>query len=149
MNWKRFVGATVATWITILVLDALINGIFLAGDFEATSRYWLPFDELFRRIPLGWLSMLLSVTLFGYAFIRFGDGQGARNGLRFGLWLGAAMALPGPLGLYALVPWPMKMILAWTAQWFVNVLVIGGMFGWIYRSRDQDVPAVHAQACGP
>jgi hypothetical protein len=133
MNWKRFLGATVAAWLGILVLDAMINGIFLAGDFEATAGHWLPSDELFRRIPLGWLSMLLSVVLFGYVFIRFGDGCGARNGLRFALWIGTALAAPGPLGLYALVPWPMKMILAWSTQWFINMVVIGLMFGWIYR----------------
>lgn len=135
LHWKRFVAATIVSFFAIIILDFLVNGVFLQGDFESTQQYWLPSEELFRRIPLGWLSMLMTIVLYGLVYLRFGGGSGPRQGLRFGLWLGAAAAIPGPLGLYALVPWPMKMILAWTMTWFVNLVLIGLVFGRLYRPR--------------
>ena len=131
MNWRRYLLAAGAAILLSLVADVLINAVIMRQAFVDGAEYWLPADELNRRVPLGFAALAGSLAVLGLAFVRLGR-VGVRAGLEFGGWLALATAI-GVLGLASLVPWPSSLILSMAIQQAVNNLLLGFMFGWLYR----------------
>ncbi len=134
MNWNRYATALVVSFFAALIFDVLLNGVLLRGAFAAAATYWRPADELFRLIPVGWLSMLVTMACFGLLYVR-GGWHGLKGGLEFGAWLSLAGAA-GVLGMMSLVPWPLELVGGMTLQQAGNAFLLGACFGWLYKRRE-------------
>lgn len=133
MNWKRFVTALLVVSVVVTAFDVLYNAKLFAGVFERSAGFLLPADQLNARVALGWLAMFGMYGFLGLIFVR-GARHGAGRGLEFGLWLGLASAA-GTLGLVSIVPWPRELVLTMALQQFANSLLVGLLFGLIYRPK--------------
>jgi hypothetical protein len=98
------------------------------------SQYWRPPVEMQNLVIYGWLIMFLCVTCVGILFTRF-EKPGIYNGLKFGFWLGLSFFVL-IFGFTTIVPWPTYLLLAWAGQWFANIIILGFLFGWLYKSKD-------------
>ena len=133
MNWKRFLPLLLLTYVVIILLDFVYNFIFLQKAFIENSQYWRSPKEMQNLVLVGWLIMILCITLVALLFARFGK-SGIYNGLEFGLLLGLSSFVL-ICGFTTIVPWSPYLLIAWAGQWFVNDVIIGFLFGWLYKGK--------------
>ena len=135
MNRRRFFIAFLTASFATLVADVLLNAVVFRGVYQRAAPFLLPPDQLNARVPLGWGALLVVVGVFGYLFVR-GGWMGRSDGLRFGLAL-AITSVAGAMGLASVVAWPGELLAAIGVQQFVNGLLLGGIFGLMYRPRPE------------
>jgi len=134
MNWKRFLLVLLLTGIVIIVFDYFYNFILLQKLFLENSQYWRASEEMQNLVILGWLVMLLCTAIVGLIFVRLGK-VGIYKGLEFGILTGLAFFIL-IYGFTTIVPWPANLLAAWGGQWFANNVIIGLLFGWLYRNKN-------------
>jgi len=134
MNWKRFLSVLVLTITVIIMFDYLYNFILLQKAFERNSQYWRSPEEMQGLVLYGWLFMLLCTTVVGLIFARYGK-TGINHGLEFGFLMGIAFFVL-IFGFTTIVPWPVGLLAAWAGQWFFNSLILGFLFGWLYKGKN-------------
>lgn len=121
-----FVG--LLSWLSILGVDFFLHGGLLASLYVRPSPFLLPPADLFRLIPLGYLAALLSTVLLLWLMLRLGV-SGWRQGLVFGLQLGALVGGAGALGLLSAstagLDWLVGLFVAQTMQ----LGIAGGVAG--------------------
>ncbi len=144
MNWRRYFLAFAVTSVLTLVTDVVLNAIIFRDTYTKAAPWLLPVEELNRRVFLGWTGLLIIVAAFGFLLVR-GGWLGIRSGLQFGSVLAFA-SLAGIAGFASMVPWPTELILAIAVQQCVNGLLLGAVFGVVYRPASK--PEVHVSAAG-
>jgi hypothetical protein len=131
LNWRRYFLALAATGIFTLVLDVLLNAVIFRGVFARSASFLLPAHELNARVPVGWAALLVIVAAFGFLLVR-GGWLGLRRGFQFGTVLGVA-SVAGVAGITSVVAWPGELLLVVGVQQFLNGLLLGVVFGVVYR----------------
>lgn len=109
----RLLTTVLLAWLAMLGFDFFLHAGLLAWLYVDPSPFLLAPTEAFRRIPIGYLSFLLSAVLLVWLMARL-KVIGWRRGLSFGLKLGALI-----WGLYALALFSIS-----TA----NTFLLGGWF---------------------
>jgi hypothetical protein len=105
-----------ACLLTMMALDLLLNaGVFAKLWFEP-SPFLLPPEDLFRRLPLGYLAFLLQALVYVW-LSRIAGAKTRRQGSLFGLKLGAVLNAAAVLGLRS----------GTTANW--TTLLVGWLIG--------------------
>jgi hypothetical protein len=134
MNWKRFLLVLSLTIVVIILFDYMYNFLLLQKVFMENSQYWRPPGEMQHLAIFGWLLMLFCTTIIGLIFIRSGR-TGIFNGLEFGFLIGLSF-FSLIYGFTTIVPWPTSLLIAWAGQWFANNIILGFLFGWLYKNKD-------------
>ena len=127
---KRFWISGVVMSIATLLVDFLVHGTLLAGDYKALGPLYRPEAEQMNYFPY----MIAAHVLIGFAMTwlyRQGIDRGkgvVGQGLRFGLALALFSAIPGYLIYYAVQPIPAalahkQMIFATIGLLLLGVLV--------------------------
>ena len=137
MNWRRYFLALGATGVVTLVADVVLNAIVFRDVYRRSASFLLPAQELNSRVWLGWASLILIVAAFGFLLVR-GGWLGFRRALHFGLVLAVA-GVAGVVGIASVVAWPSELLVAVAVQQFINGLLLGVVFGVVYRPAG-DVP---------
>lgn len=120
----------VATAVT-LSLDVLLNAVVFRTVYVAAAPYLRPADELNRLVPLGWGALVIIVGSFGWICIR-GGWAGWKAGLEFGALLAIA-SVAGVAGIGSVFRWPAALLGAVAVQQCVNGVVLGLIFGTMYK----------------
>lgn len=121
---RRVVLITLLSWLCMLGFDFFLHAGLLARLYLQPDPFLLPPAEAFRRIPLGYLSFLLTAAVLVRLMVRLGI-TGWRAGLVCGLKLGAVLWGIQVLGLLSIST--ARPILL--AGWFVGQtleLALGG-----------------------
>lgn len=135
MNIKRWILASLATVVVILVLEFIIHGIFLSGIYNETASVWRPETEMQSRVWLMWLGYLIFAPFFAYIYTQ-GYVQGAngmQQGLRYGLLMGVVLSVMQSLGWYAVLPIPGMLAFYWFLAGMAEFTIAGVAVGMIYR----------------
>ena len=133
MNGKRLVLSVTVTVVATLIVDILLNAIVFRQVYADAGSLLLPPEELNARVPLGWGALVVMIAAFGILFVRSG-----RTGVRWGVEFGALLALAsaaGVAGIGSVFPWPPRLVFVMGVQQVVNGLLMGLLFGWLYRPR--------------
>ena len=132
MNTKRFVLTTLAVFGVLFVTDFLIHGVLLEGIYEQTAQLWRPKAEMHG---FGWV-MLLSQLLFAaaltYVFPKGYERKGAAEGIRYGICISLLFG-SHTLGMYAYMPVPPKLIIAWILSMSVQLVLSGVVISVLYK----------------
>jgi hypothetical protein len=131
----RFVIAVLVAWLAATVLDFVINALILGTDFKATAGYWRPASELQALVPVGRLAFLVTVVAYGLIARYLLRALNLRSGLALGACLALSAFAGVTLGMYSVVAWPPKMLIAWGLQGALNALLIGAVFGVLCRDK--------------
>jgi hypothetical protein len=126
-------GAVAALW-AFLVVDFLTHAVVFAGWWQATERYWLPPEDLFRLIPVGYASFAIYCTTLTWLFLRL-EGAGAGGGIRFGAVAGLIVGTGSALGIYSAVPMPASALLVWPGSIAAASTAAGGAAAWVLRTE--------------
>ena len=136
---KRFWICGIVMSIAAMVLDILIHGLLLRGDYAALaaqgfvrgeadgSRYlpWMLLAHVFIGFGLTWLYRMLHPRIASTA------GQG----LRFGAALAVTTTIPGYLVYYAVQPWPPALVAKQVVASTIAMLLLGLLLAWLQPRR--------------
>lgn len=128
----RLIGIVLLGWLAQVGFDLFQHaGIFAQLWLESQSTF-LPPTELFRRIPLGYLSFLVSTVFLAWLMLQLkivGSKAGALFGIKIGSFLSASMVL----GMASGFPIKFPLLVAWffggIAQYAVVAAVLGSGLG--------------------
>ena len=132
INKSRFILTSILAWLVFVMLDFLAHATLLshfwAQDYPAQKSK----EELFRLIPLGYLSFLVLTLLVGWVYVRFyKESGGAKKGLSFGAVFGGLFALMTFLTWYSALNFPALFILLISVVYFVEIVAVGFTFGYL------------------
>jgi len=121
---NKFIIATVSVFLAWSFLDFIVHGLLLAGSYADTASLWRPQPEM----KLGLISLTTLASAAGFSAIyKFLVNSGSqRTGVIYGLLFAMATGVAAGPGVYAVMPVPMGLGLAWMAAVFVEGL-LGGL----------------------
>ena len=122
-------------WVATLGVDLFLNAGVFAGVFFEPSPFLLPPDQLFLRIPLGYLSFLLIAALLVWLMRRLSI-SGWRAGGRFGLAVGAIIHGAGVLGIASVSTASSSLLVAWFVGQTLQTGIVGGIVGQGFLTSD-------------
>jgi ABC-type transport system involved in cytochrome c biogenesis permease subunit len=132
MNVKRYVAASVATFVFIFVFEFLWHGQLLGGLYQATQSLWRPQTEMGTYFPLIPLYQALLALVIVFLFTRHYEGKGIGEGIRFGFYIGILLGIVAA-SMYVFMPIPGILALGWFAGSFIVGLGSGVIASLVYR----------------
>ena len=126
---KRFVHVTLLTWIANIGLDFLLNAGVLARVIDWKQPGLLTPTQMFQRIPLGYLSFLLTTILMVWLIARM-EVRELRAGLIFGMKFGALTGAAGFLGLLSILDLKAGTLGIWSAETVLTCTLQGAIIGY-------------------
>ena len=139
MNTKRLILAVVAVFLGVWTTNFLIHGVWLKGDYAASTTLWRSEQEMGRHfLPLlggQFLASLMFVLIWAHADIKT-----LSRACAFGLCMGLAKEST-TLILYAVQPFPGEL----AAKWFIAGAIQAALMGIVafltYGSNTRTAPA--------
>ncbi|HSP62366.1 MAG TPA: hypothetical protein VLQ90_05220 [Pyrinomonadaceae bacterium] len=126
ISLKRVALLVTLCWLSMIGFDFLLHGGLLATFYVQSSPFLLPLEKAFRLIPLGYLSSLALAILLVWLMRRL-DIRGWRDGLIFGVKLGALIWGAMVLGLMSISTARVGLLVGWFFGQTIE-LGIAGMF---------------------
>jgi hypothetical protein len=132
---KRFILAFIAAYFFIFLWGWLLNGVFLKDVYAETPNLWRPQSEmmsLFHWIVIGQALIVFSfVMIYASGFA----GGGVVAGIRLAVLLEIA-AIGMRLAIYAVQPFPGKLILYGSMSGLIEMIIVGAIVGAIYKPAE-------------
>lgn len=129
---KRFVVAFLVVYIFIFFWGWLLNGVVLKDIYAQTPNLWRSQGEmmgLFHWIIIGQALVVFSfVMIYASGFA----GGGVIAGIRLGILLEIA-AIGMRMGIYAIQPFPGKLIVYGSVGGLIEMIIVGAIVGAIYK----------------
>lgn len=135
MNTKRWLFASLAAFVVMMVLEFIIQGVLLADMYKQTASVWRPDTEIAGNMWLMWLGYLIFSLVFAYIYTQGYDSgkDGLQQGLRYGVAVGILLTVMQCLGWYAVLPIPGMLAFYWFLAGMVEFTAAGVAVGMIYR----------------
>ncbi len=127
-NPRQLIAIGLLSWLSMLAVDFFLHGGLLASLYVKQSPFLLSPLDAFRRIPLGYLSFLLLAGLLLWLMVKLGI-RGWRQGLVFGLQLGALVWGALALGLLSISTAELSLLLGWFLGQTVEMGLAGAVTG--------------------
>jgi hypothetical protein len=133
LSLRRLIIITLLSWVSQIIFDFFQHAGLFARLWIESRAAFLPPEELFKRIPLGYLSFLIASSMLVWLMVRLGI-SGWKQGALFGLKLGAFLSCTYVVGMASGFPIKPALLIAIlfgsTAQCAIATAVIGsGMSG--------------------
>lgn len=125
---KRYIQLTLLVWAAMIGVDFFLHGGLLAAIYVQESPFLLSPMESFRRIPLGYLALLVSAGFLVWIINR-AVAEGWRRGLIAGACIGAVMGVSLTLGLYSISTASPQLLAAWFAGQVLEMGIAGVVIG--------------------
>jgi len=126
----RIIPSVFFAWLVFLTLDFLAHATLLSSIWEPGHPALKAKEDLFRFIPLGYLSFLFLTLLVGWLYKRiFGSEGSAIKGLVFGATFGCFFAISNGLGWYSFLSLPLNIVVWANLVYFVELTAVGLVFG--------------------
>ncbi|MCG8527361.1 MAG: hypothetical protein MI748_13330 [Opitutales bacterium] len=138
MKTKPFIIGSLATFVTVAVLNMLLHGVVLSKLYEITKDVWRVEGVRGGMMPLMYLSYLLISFVFVYLFGCGYRGKGWAEGVRFGLIFGMAMAFAGTIEKFVYLDIPVRLALGWFMGTLFQYMIMGMITAVIYRKFKEE-----------
>jgi hypothetical protein len=129
---KRFVIAFIAAYVFMFVWGWILNGVLLKDVYAETPNLWRSQSEmmsLFHWIIIGQALLIFAfVAIYASGFA----GGGVMAGIRLGILLEVA-AIGMRMGIYAVQPFPGKLLVYSSVSGLIEMIVLGAIVGAIYK----------------
>ena len=132
MNFGRMAVSAVVAWFAYLLLSPLVNNVLLAELYAAHGPVFRPQGEM--NLVLGLGVQLIGFFVFAYAYAKgYEGGNGALEGLRFGVVVGLLLSCFAVTWNYVVLPVSGALAVAWVVDALVEMAIYGVVVGLIYR----------------
>ena len=129
---KRFIVAFIAAYIFIFFWGWLLNGVLLKDVYAQTQNLWRPQSETMSLVHWIISGQALLVLAFVMIYASGFAGGGVAAGIRLGIMLEIA-AIGMRLVLYAVQPFPGKLIVYGSVSGLIEMIIVGAIVGAIYK----------------
>lgn len=136
---KKFWTAIVAVFVTISVVEAIVNMALLTSAYQATASLWRPMGEM--KIWIFYLVYAFIAFFLTLIFSKGYEGKGITEGVRFGFYVGMLMAVPMAYGTYASMPIPYSLALQWFLYGLIKYMIAGIVLALVYGKQAMVTPA--------
>ncbi len=130
MNTKRYILAALAGFLFLFVFDFIFHAQLMHSLYMETQNVWRHEGE-----GLMWI-MNLSQVLFALAssvfFVRYYQGKGVQEGVRYGLYMGVIFAT-STFGTYMFLPVPFMLTAPWMLADILRNLGFGVVLALVYK----------------
>jgi len=135
MNSKRWLLASVAVFVVIMVLEFVIHGVLLQGVYQQTASVWRTQAEMQRLMWIFWAGYLVFAPFFVLIYAKgYEKGKpGLGQGFRFGLYVGAMLSVMHGFGWYVILPIPLGLSFYWFVAILVEFIAAGVAAGLVYH----------------
>ena len=128
--YAKPIPTVLIAWFLSLGVDLFLHGGLFAQLYLSAGPFILPADLAFRRIPLGYLALLI-LTAALFWFCRRLEVRGIRAGWIHGIGLGVVLWGALVLGLYSISTASVPLLVAWWVGQTLELGVAGGVIGGI------------------
>jgi len=137
MNNKRWIQASVAVFVVMFALEFLIHAVLLQESYQKTAALWRSETEMQSMMWMMWAGYVIFAPFFTYIYIRGYEPKksGLEQGLRFGLYMGLALAPMQSLGWYTVLPIPGMLAFYWFLAGMVEFVALGATAGLVYNNK--------------
>lgn len=132
MNFRRYLLATLALFVFILLYEMFIHGFVLMKMYIATANVWRDFSEMEANMPISLCFHLALSAWIAFIFSQLYKEGGIKNGLLFGLFFGVFAGIL-TASWYLMLYVPAKLSLSWFFSSVGEGLGSGLVVGSIYR----------------
>jgi len=147
---KRFWVCGIVVSIAAMLLDFLVHGLLLKGDYNALvaqgmmrspedAQHFMPYmlaAHLLIGYGLTWLYMHFNGMQFnGVRADRVASDSSLGAGLRFGAAVAVMSTIPGYLIYYAVQPWPAMLVHKQMIFSSLAMLLLGLLLAWLNPGR--------------
>jgi hypothetical protein len=136
---KRFIVAFLAAYIFIFFWGWLLNGVLLKDVYAQTPNLWRSQSEMMSLFH--WIIIGQALVVFAFVMIYASGfaGGGVIAGIRLGLLLEIA-AIGMRMGIYAVQPFPGKLIVYGSVGGLIEMIIVGAIVGAIYKPGAPSFP---------
>jgi hypothetical protein len=132
VNFGRVAAAALVAWFASLLLSPLVNNVLLADLYARHAAVFRPQAEM--NLVLGLGASLVGYFVFAYAYAKgYEGGNGALEGLRFGVVVGLMLACFAVVWNYVVLPVSGSLGVAWIVDTLVEMALYGVVVGLVYR----------------
>ena len=132
MNIKRYITATSALFLFIIISGRILHGYGLDDLYNSTASLWRSEAALEQNMYYFWISRLILSALITYFFATVYSHGGWKSGMRFGLFFGLISAIFSGTW-YFWLPVPAYLGWSWFFISFVETFLGCSLVGIIYR----------------
>lgn len=125
---KRYLQLILLVWFAMIGVDFFLHGGLLAAIYIQDSPFLLSTLDSFRRIPLGYLALLVSAGFLVWIMNR-ASVKGWRNGLRTGAFIGTVLGVSLILGLYSISTASLQLLAGWLVGQVLEMGIAGAIIG--------------------
>ena len=135
MNTKRWLLASVAVFVVILVLEFLIHGVLLQGMYQQTASVWRTQADMQRLMWIFWVGYAVLAPFFALIYAKGyeKDKPPLGQGFRFGFYVGAMLSVAHSFGWYVILPIPLALSFYWLVAILVEFIAAGIAASLVYR----------------
>jgi hypothetical protein len=132
VNFGRVAAGAIVAWIASLLISPLVNNVLLADLYARHAAVFRPQAEMNMVLGLG--ASLVGYFVFAYAYAKgYEGGNGAVEGLRFGVVVGLLLACFAVVWNYVVLPVSGSLGVAWIVDTLVEMALYGVVVGLIYK----------------
>ena len=132
MNVKKLALATVAVGVVANILDFLVHGQLLKGQYAALTSLFRPDAPMHWLIIGDFVAALVFVWVYDRVYGSFGGGP--KGGATYGLYAGVLVNFPTWIFMNLLViGFPYSLAWIWTIFGIVWCVVAGAVAGALYK----------------
>lgn len=132
MNLKHCVISFIAVFAVIFAFDWIFHGNILHGMYMETSNMWRPETQM--RDYYWWMlaGQALFAVFFCMIYCHGAKNTGIGEGLRYGALIAALLSSKW-LIVYAVVPYPLMLIVYWIIGAFIEFMLAGAVLAWLHK----------------
>ena len=129
---KRLIVAFIAAYIFTFFWGWLLNGVLLKDIYAETPNLWRSQSEMMSLFH--WIIIGQALVIFAFVMIYASGfaGGGVAAGIRLGILLEIA-AIGMRLAIYAVQPFPGKLIVYGSISGLIEMIIVGAVVGGIYK----------------
>ena len=135
---KKFWTGFVAVYVTIAVVEFIVNMVLMSAAYMETANLWRPMAEM--KIWLFYVIYLFVAFFVTLLFSKGYEGKGVLEGVRFGFYIGMFMAVPMAYGTYASMPIPYSFALQWFIYGLIEYIIVGVVLALVYGKQAMVTP---------
>lgn len=137
MNVKRYVIASLAVFVAMLILDFIFHSGLMTPVYDQIQGIWRSDAEMMKLMPIGYIFTLLWAFLFCYIFIRGREGKGLIEGIRFGVVMALFYSLISSIWQWTMYPIPFRLVMYWFFFGLVEMAILGIVAAVIYKPVEE------------
>jgi hypothetical protein len=128
LSLRRLILITLLSWFSQIIFDFFQHAGLFARLWIESRAAFLPPEELFKRIPLGYLSFLITSSMLVWLMVRLGI-SGWKQGALFGLKLGAFLSCSFVVGMASGFPIKPALLIAILFGGWAQAAIAAGVIG--------------------